>query len=374
MIPFHRPFLTGKERVYLDEVLAGDRWHGDGLFFKRCETWLEKNIGCKKALLTHSCTGALELAAILAGIEPGDEVILPSFTFVSTANAFVLRGAIPVFIDCRPDTFNIDEKLIESAITERTRAIIPVHYGGVACAMDPIMEIAKRHGLIVIEDAAQAINADYCGRPLGSIGQLAAMSFHNTKNISAGEGGAIFVNDPELIERAEIIREKGTNRKKFVRGEVGKYSWVDIGSSFLPSEFTAAVLMAQLESLAEIQRERMEVWRRYHSAFEPLEKSGIVQRPIVPAECGFNGHIYSLLLRDGDRRNQFLQDMRSLGVEASFHYVPLHDSAAGIRFSRTSGSLDVTNDVSRRLARLPLWTGMGSAVDEVIATTLAVLS
>lgn len=357
-IVFNRPFLIGKELVYLSQAWGFGHLSGNGVFTKKCHGWLEQRIGCEHALLTHSCTGALEMAAILAGVEPGDEVIMPSYTFVSTANAFVLRGAIPVFVDIRPDTMNIDETKIEAAITSRTRAIVPVHYAGVGCEIDAIMEIAGKHRLIVIEDAAQAALASYKGRALGSFGHLAALSFHETKNVIAGEGGALLINDPRFAERAEIIWEKGTNRGLFFRGQVDKYTWVDIGSSYLPSELTAAFLWAQFEEAENITRRRLNMWNMYHRAFAGLEKSGKVRRPIVPADCTHNAHMYYLLLPNLQKRSAFIANLKGLGVETVFHYVPLDTSPMGRKHCRTSGRLAETHSASERLVRLPLWPGL----------------
>ena len=339
---------------------------GDGPFTKRCQAWLERAIGCRKALLTHSCTGALEMAAILAAIEPGDEIIMPSFTFVSTANAFVLRGGVPVFVDVRADTLNVDESKIEAAITPATRAIVVVHYAGIACEMEAIQAIAQKHGLLLIEDAAQALGAAYRGRPLGSFGALATLSFHETKNLIAGEGGALLLNTPELVERAEIIREKGTNRSKFFRGEVDKYTWVDIGSSFLPSDILAAFLWAQLEAADTIGASRQALWQRYHEAFADDERAGRARRPVVPREATPNAHTYFLILADGAARRRFIETLRRDEVHAVFHYVPLHSSPAGRRYGRAGGSLAVTEAMSERLVRLPLWIGLDPLQDYVI--------
>jgi len=293
-LPFNRPYATGKELVYAAEAQRNYHLSGDGPFTRRCHQWIEERTGCAKALLTHSCTSALDLAALLLNIEAGDEVILPSYTFVSTANAFVLRGAVPVFVDIREDTLNLDERLIEAAITPRTRAILPVHYAGVSCEMDAIVAIAKRHHLRIVEDAAQGVMASYKGRALGAIGDLGSFSFHETKNIISGEGGSLLVTDPELVLRAEIIREKGTDRGRFFRGEVDKYTWQDIGSSFLPNEMTAAFLWAQLEEAERITAGRIASWRRYHDMLAPLEAQGLLRRPIVPADCKHNGHLYHI--------------------------------------------------------------------------------
>ncbi len=357
-IPFNRPLALGRELSYIQEAIGRSHLSGDGTFTKRCHAWLEARTECRKALLTHSCTAALEMASILAGLEPGDEVIMPSFTFVSTANACVLRGAIPRFVDVRQDTLNLDERKIEEGITPRTRAIVPVHYAGIGCEMDAIMSLAKRHDLLVIEDAAQAVLSTYRGRPIGSIGHMAAISFHETKVVISGEGGALLINDPRWAERAEIIREKGTNRSRFFRGEVAKYTWVDIGSSYLPSEIIAAFLWAQLEEADAIIRQRLALWELYHDAFAPLEAQGRLRRPMVPAECRHNGHMYYVLLPTPDVRERFLKKLADRGINAVFHYVPLHSSPAGGKFGRVCGDLSHTDDLSARLVRLPLWVGM----------------
>ena len=365
-IPFNKPYLTGRELDYIRQAHEAHHLSGDGPFTKRCRAWLEERVGCHQALLTHSCTAALEMAAILAGIGPGDEIIMPSFTFVSTANAFVLRGGVPVFVDIRADTLNIDESKIEAAITPRTRAIAVVHYAGVACEMEAIQGIARRHGLLLIEDAAQAIGATYRGRPLGGFGQLAALSFHETKNLISGEGGALLVNAPELAARAEILREKGTNRGAYFRGEVDKYTWVDIGSSFLPSDIIAAFLWAQLEQAEAIMARRQALWAKYHAAFEPLEQAGRLRRPSVPRDAAPNAHSYFLLLADLAARQRFIDTLRPQGVHAVFHYVPLHSAPAGRKFGRASGSMQVTDSVADRLVRLPLWIGLEPQQDYVI--------
>ena len=357
-VPFNRPYMVGAEMDYIREAHRNLHLSGNGPFTKLCQNWLESRMGHGKALLTHSGTAALEMAALLAEIEPGDEVIMPSFTFVSTANAFVLRGGVPVFVDIRPDTLNLDESRIEAAITSKTRAIVPVHYSGVACAMDEIMAIADRHGLLVVEDAAQAACSTYRGRPLGSIGHLAALSFHETKNVISGEGGAILINDERFQRRAEILWEKGTDRARFFRGEVDKYTWIDVGSSFLPSELVAAFLWAQLEQADILTERRLEVWSAYHEAFELLEDEGLVRRPVVPGDCTPNAHIYSLLLPDLAARSSFIEALKAMGINSTFHYVPLHDSPAGRRFGRAFGDLDVTRSISERIVRLPLWIGM----------------
>jgi len=357
-IPFNRPHMTGKELWNIAQAHVNGLMAGDGPFTKQCHRWLESRTGTKKALLTHSCTAALEMAAILAEIGPGDEVILPSYTFVSTANAFVLRGATPVFIDIRPDTLNIDESLIEAAITSKTKAIVPVHYAGVACEMDAIMDIARRHRLLVIEDAAQGVMSCYKGRALGSIGDFGALSFHETKNIISGEGGALLINSPEYAQRAEIIREKGTNRSLFFRGQVDKYTWVDIGSSYLPGELIAAFLSAQMDEADAITDRRLRIWNHYDDALARFAASGAIRLPVIPGECVHNAHMYYLLLENLDARTKFIDRLRADGIQAVFHYVPLHSSPAGNRFARVHGSMDHTNELSDRLVRLPLWVGM----------------
>jgi len=365
-VPFNRPHVTGRELEYIGQAIANHQLSGDGPFTRRCEAMLEEMTGCKRALLTHSCTGALEMAALLAELDPGDEVIMPSFTFVSTANAFVLRGAVPVFVDIRSDTLNIDENKIEEAITPRTKAIVVVHYAGVSCEMDTVVELARQHRLLVIEDAAQGLLSSYRDRPLGSIGQLGTVSFHETKNVISGEGGALLINDPGLIQRAEIIREKGTNRSQFFRGQIDKYTWVDIGSSYVPGEIAAAFLLAQLEHGPELTADRLALWATYHRAFEDLERAGAVRRPIVPNECGHNAHMYYLLLSDLAVRTRFIDAMNRAGVNTVFHYVPLHSSPAGRKYGRTHGSLSVTETQSERLVRMPMWVGLESNVGYAI--------
>jgi dTDP-4-amino-4,6-dideoxygalactose transaminase len=368
-IPFNVPFVHGREVEYIREAIANRHLAGNGLFTAKCHSWLQDRMQVEKVLLTHSCTAALEMAAILSEVGPGDEVIMPSFTFVSTANAFVLRGATPVFVDIRDDTCNLDEALVESAITPRTKAIVVVHYAGVACNMDPILELAQRHGLLVIEDAAQGILSSYRGRPLGSLGHLAALSFHETKNVIAGEGGALIVNDARWAPRSEIVWEKGTNRTQFFRGTVDKYTWVDVGSSYLPSEINAAFLFAQLEAADTITDRRLAVWQMYHDAFAPWERKGAVRRPIVPSECSHNGHLYYLLFADLAHRSAVQSLLRRAGIDAVFHYVPLHSSPAGLKFGRAVGSLPVTERTAARLLRLPVWAGMTDGdVDLVTAT------
>ncbi|MDX4955523.1 dTDP-4-amino-4,6-dideoxygalactose transaminase [Delftia acidovorans] len=367
-IPFNKPYMTGKELWYIAQAHAHGHLAGDGKFTKNCSQWLIQRTGAEKALLTHSCTAALEMAALLANLGPGDEVIMPSYTFVSTANAFVLRGAVPVFVDIRPDTLNIDENLIEAAITPKTRAIVPVHYAGVACEMDTIMDIARRHDLIVIEDAAQGIMSTYKGRPLGSIGHMSCLSFHETKNIISGEGGALLLNDLDFVQRAEIIREKGTNRSQFFRGQVDKYTWCDIGSSFLPGELISAFLWAQMEAADEITQNRLSLWNTYHHAFSSLEREGVLRRPVVPEKCQHNAHMYYLILSDLASRTEFIERMKSHDVGTVFHYVPLHSAPAGKKFGRCSGAMNVTEEYSSRLVRLPLWIGLDQHIGNVISS------
>lgn len=374
-IPFTRAFMTGAEIGYIAEAIAATRLSGNGPFSGRCADRLEREIGATRALLTHSCTGALEMAVILADIGDGDEVIMPSFTFVSTANAVVLRGGVPVFVDIREDTLNLDETKIEDAITSRTKALVPVHYAGVGCAMDAIEVVARRHGLVVIEDAAQGVLATYAGRPLGSFGDAAALSFHETKNVMCGEGGALLVNRDDWVDRAEIIHEKGTDRRRFFRGQVDKYSWVDVGSSYPLSDINAAFLWAQLLEAEAITEKRLRVWDAYHAAFEALEERERLRRPVVPAECRHNAHMYYVLVGETVDRDAFIDSLEAAGVNAVFHYVPLHSSAAGRRLGRTSGELPVTERASERLVRLPLWAGMDERhVERVVAAVHDALS
>ncbi|MDA9889187.1 dTDP-4-amino-4,6-dideoxygalactose transaminase [Synechococcus sp. AH-224-G16] len=376
MIPFNKPYLTGKELHYISDAHARGQLAGDGYFTKKCNAWLKQKTGCHKALLTHSCTAALEMAAILADIQPGDEVIMPSYTFVSTANAFVLRGGVPVFVDIREDTLNIDERLIEAAISPRTKAIVPVHYAGVACEMDAIMSLARKHNLLVIEDAAQGVMATYKGRLLGSIGDLGCYSFHETKNIISGEGGALLINNPAFADRAEIIREKGTNRSQFFRGQVDKYTWVDIGSSYLPGELIAAFLWAQLEEAEAISAKRLEIWNYYHNTFQGLEETGRVRRPVIPVTCAHNAHMYYLLLKDVEDRSRFIARMTENEIHCVFHYIPLHSSPFYKRVfsSRSDGNeLPNTSFLSSCLVRLPLWIGAENYIDYIIDSVKSVL-
>lgn len=355
MIRFNVPPYVGKETEYMKEAIDSHKICGDGEFTKRCNAWIEEHTGTAKALLTTSGTQALEMAALLSDIQPGDEVILPSYTFVSTANAFVLRGAKLVFVDIRPDTMNIDEKLIEDAITDKTRAIVPVHYAGVGCEMDTIMDIAKRHNLVVVEDAAQGVNAFYKGRALGSIGDYGCFSFHETKNYSMGEGGAILINRPEQIEDAEIIREKGTDRSRFFRGQVDKYTWVNIGSSFLPSDINAAYLMAQLEMADEINENRLQSWARYNEGLQDLAQEGVIELPYIPEECAHNAHMFYIKTKDMEERKALISYLKERDIAAVFHYVPLHSAPAGLRFGRFHGEDRYTTKESERLLRLPMY-------------------
>ncbi len=370
-VPFNKPHLTGKEMEHIAEAHRLGQLAGDGAFTKKCQEWLEKNTGCKKALLTHSCTAALEMAALLADIHPGDEVIMPSFTFVSTANAFALRGGVPVFVDIREDTLNIDESLVEAAITNKTKAIAPVHYAGVSAEMGPLMSLARDYRLMVIEDAAQGLMASYKDKALGAHGQLGTLSFHETKNVISGEGGALLISDPNLVERAEIIREKGTNRSQFFRGQVDKYRWLEIGSSFLPGEITAAFLFAQLQEAERITNARRTLWNRYHEALAPLEKSGVLRRPVIPGNCTHNAHLYYILLPNMDMRGKLITHLKAANIQSVFHYVPLHSAPAGRLYGRTHGSMKNTDDLSARLLRLPLWLGLEKQQDRVIETLSA---
>lgn len=368
-IPYNKPFIAGKELYYIAQAVTTNAWlAGDGPFTKQCHSWLEDRLGCRKALLTHSCTAALEMAALLCDITPGDEVIMPSFTFVSTANAFVLRGAVPVFVDIREDTLNIDEGLIEQAITDKTKAIVPVHYAGRACAMDEICTLARKHGLWVIEDAAQALLATHKGESLGTIGDIGCLSFHETKNVISGEGGAILINNERLIERAEIIWEKGTNRKQFFRGEVDKYTWVDVGSSYLASDLVAAFLFAQLEQAENINAKRVRLHARYHEKLRPAAELNKIILPSRSDKPEFNGHIFHLLTASFAERTALIDFLKRHDVHALFHYVPLHSSPAGMRFGRKGSAMAVTESIANRLMRLPVYYEMTeNNVDRVAA-------
>ena len=369
-IPFNWPYMTGKELHYISASHFNGCIAGDGPFTSQCHDWLEELTGCSKALLTHSCTAALEMAALLLNIQPGDEIIMPSYTFVSSANAFVLRGGVPVFVDIRKDTLNLDEQLIEAAITPRTKAIVPVHYAGVACEMDTIMSIAGRHGIKVVEDAAQAVMSRYKGRAMGGIGDLGTLSFHETKNLTSGEGGALLVNDPELALQAEIIREKGTDRSQFFRGEIDKYTWRAVGSSFLPGELMAAFLWAQIEEADRITQTRLSRWNYYHESLEALELEGLIRRPIIPEKCQHNAHMYYVLLPPEIDRKNVLDELHRDGVFCVHHYVPLHSSPAGQHYGRAHGSLKVTVEQSNRLVRLPLWIGLTEQQQDKVVDSL----
>ena len=369
-IPFNRPHSTGREPGYIAEAIEALHVAGKGMFDRRCARWLTDRTDALAAFLTPSGTSALEMAALLMDIEPGDEVIMPSFTYVTTASSFALRGGVPVFVDIREDTLNLDEGLVAGAVTSKTKAIVPVHYAGVASELDAIGAIAGKHGLPVIEDAALGLLAEYRGRPLGGIGSLGSVSFHETKNLTSGEGGALLVNEPELIERAEIIQDHGTDRARFLRGEVDRYTWVDLGSSFMTSEINAAFLWAQFEEADSLTRRRIATWEAYQERFLELEQRGLVRRPRVPEHCRHNAHTYYLLLPDRAARDGLIQHLAESGIQAVFHYVPLHSSPAGQRFGRVHGSLQITDDASERLVRLPLWIGMDDADVDRVATAV----
>lgn len=371
MINFNVPPFTGKEFDYMKEAVSNLKICGDGPFTKKCDAWMEKRFGTKKALLTTSGSSALDMAALLCGLKPGDEVILPSFTFSSTANSFVLAGATLVFVDVRADTMNIDETKIEAAITEKTKVICPVHYAGVACEMDTIMDIAKRHNLMVVEDAAQAVMSTYKGKACGTIGDFGCFSFHETKNYSMGEGGAILINNENYIEKAEILREKGTNRAQFFRGQVAKYNWVDFGDSYLQSDLNAAYLWAQLEMADEINNNRIATWNAYYEAFKPLENAGIVTLPTIPEGCVHNAHMFYLKTKDLETRQEFIQHMRNNEIQCTFHYVPLHSAPAGLKFGRFVGEDEHTTPDSDRLVRLPMYYNLDEKdLEKVINKTL----
>ncbi len=374
MIPFNRPLLTGQEQKYINDAIASGKFSGDGPFTQKCQSMLEESTGAKKVLLTPSCTHAMELAALLLNIQPGDEVIMPSFTFVSTANPFALRGAKIVFTDIRPDTMNIDEEKIEAAITDRTRAIVPVHYAGVGCNMERIMAIANAHQLYVVEDAAQCVGASYHGKKLGTIGHFGCFSFHDTKNIHCGEGGALLINDSQFIERAEIIREKGTNRSQFLRGQVDKYTWVDIGSSYLASELNAAFLVPQLEHITAVTAKRKALWQQYHQLLQPLAEQGVIELPHVPEGCEHNGHIFYIKLRNLAERQHLINALKAANIQVVFHYIPLHSAKAGLHFGSTAPLIH-TDQESERLLRLPMYYDLATeevaTICNAITTTLA---
>ncbi|RJV71698.1 dTDP-4-amino-4,6-dideoxygalactose transaminase [Coprococcus sp. AF27-8] len=358
MIHFNVPPVVGNELQYMEEAIKNRKICGDGIFTKKCSAWMEEKTGTAKALLTTSCTHAIEMSAILSNIQPGDEVIMPSYTFVSTADAFVLRGAKVIFVDIRPETMNIDERLIEEAVTERTKAIVPVHYAGVSCKMDEICDIAKRHNLFVIEDAAQGVMSFYKGRPLGTLGDYGCYSFHETKNYSMGEGGALLIKDPKNIERAEIIREKGTNRSKFFRGQIDKYTWMDAGSSYLPSDLNAAYLWAQFEKAEEIRNDRMASWNLYNQLLKELEEEGYIRLPEIPEECTHNAHMFYIKTKDLEERQNLISFLKAKGVGAVFHYIPLHSAPAGKKYGEFFGKDIYTTSESERLLRLPLYYGL----------------
>jgi len=368
MINFNKPPHTGAEEQYVLQAIKSDKISGDGLFGKKCQAWFEEKLGCKKTLLTPSCTAALEIAAILIDIQPGDEVIVPSYTFVSTANAFVLRGATIVFVDIRPDTMNMDEKLIEAAITPKTKAIVPVHYAGVGCEMDVIMDVANRHGVFVVEDAAQGMMSSYKGKPLGTIGHIGAFSFHETKNYtSAGEGGLLIINDEQFINRAEIIREKGTNRSLFFRGMADKYSWVDIGSSYLMNDVSAAYLWGNIKKATEINENRINSWNGYYDGLQELEDKGFLKLPTIPDACAHNAHMFYIKVKDLETRTELLEYLKQNDILSVFHYIPLHSAPAGLKFGRFDGADVCTTTESERLVRLPMHYGMNiGSIEKVI--------
>ena len=368
-VPFNKPYVTNNEINYLMEAYERRQLAGDGYFTQKCHSWLEQKTGCHKALLTHSCTAALEMAAILIDIKEGDEIIMPSYTFVSTANAFALRGGIPVFVDIRDEDLNIDERQIEAAITSRTKAIVPVHYAGNSCEIEKIVDIAKKYNLYVIEDAAQGLMSEYKGKALGTFGDIGCLSFHETKNIISGEGGAILINNKKFIERAEYIREKGTNRSKFSRGEVNKYTWIDIGSSFLPGELIAAFLWAQMQEANYITNQRIQIWKQYHNRLQILENEGFLRRPKIGKDCKHNAHLYYLILINSEERRSFIEYMKDNGIYCTFHYVPLHSSPFYEKNYRKV-DLPLTTNLALRLVRIPLWLGIEKDLDYLIENFL----
>ncbi|MEM1247252.1 MAG: dTDP-4-amino-4,6-dideoxygalactose transaminase [Acidobacteriota bacterium] len=370
-VPFNVPYATGSELANIEEAVRGRHTSSDGPFSRRCERWLEARLGCQRALLVHSCTAALEMCALLLEVGEGDEVILPSYTFVSTANAFVLRGATPVFVDIDPDTLNLSPAAVEAAINDATKAIVAVHYAGVACDMMALDRIACGTGAVLVEDAAQAVGATYEGRPLGGWAPLAALSFHETKNLISGEGGALLINQESYVERAEILRDKGTDRSSFLRGERARYQWMDLGSSYGPSEIVAAFLAAQLDSERAILENRLALWQTYHQLLEPLEVAGLLRRPVVPSNCQHNAHLYYVLVPQAEQRGRVLESLRDEGIDGIFHYVPLHSAPAGRRYGRVHGSMKVTDDASARLVRLPLWMQMTTDDQERVVSALA---
>lgn len=372
-IPFNKAHVTGREVLYISEAQAVGQLTGQGRFTRRCSDWLGRRTGAAEALLTHSCTAALEMSALLCDVGPGDEVIMPAYTYVSTANAFALRGARPVFVDIRPDTLNLDETKVAAAITPRTRVIVPVHYAGVGCEMDTLLALARRHDLLVVEDAAQGILAGYRGRPLGSMGAFGSLSFHETKNISCGKGGALLINDTDRVARGERIHQCGTDRRGFERGEVARYTWQDLGSAFCSNELSAAYLWAQMEEADSITGRRLALWHAYHDALAAAESEGRLRRPVVPAHCQHNGHMYYVLLPERAQRDRVLERLRRQGIHAVFHYVPLHSAPAGQRLGRSATPLPVTEDIAGRLLRLPLWPGMEGVQPQVIEALLGAL-
>ena len=374
MIPFNRPYLSRAHRAYFDQTFESRHLCGDGPFTSKSQLYLQKLVGSRLNLLTHSCTAALEMAALLCECKQGDEILMPSYTFVSTANAFVLRGAQPVFIDIRDDTLNINEELLASAITAKTKAIIPVHYAGVSCNMNVINKIAAIENLFVIEDAAQAIGSTYNERAVGSLGDLSAFSFHETKNINSGEGGSLNINNPEFIDRARVIWEKGTNRHNFKSGKVDKYTWTDIGSSYLPSELTASLLLSQLQDIDYVTSQRLCIWNSYHSAFAELEAKGLIRRPIIPSECNHNAHIYHIRLEDQEKRNSFISHMLSNDIQCTFHYVPLHSTRFGAQVGKVGSSMKSTEQAASTIVRLPLWIGIDKHIDYIIDKTMLFFS
>jgi dTDP-4-amino-4,6-dideoxygalactose transaminase len=375
MISFNKPFLTGNELIFIAEAYKNGQLSGDGHFTKNCTTWLEEKIPAQKALLTHSCTAALEMTAMLANIKGGDEVIMPSFSFSSTANAFALRGGVPVFVDIKNDTLNIDENLIEKAITSKTKAIVPVHYAGNACEMDEIKRIADNYNLLIIEDAAQGFGSTYKGKALGTLGDFGTYSFHETKTIISGEGGALLIKDPKFNEQSEIIREKGTDRSKFFRGEIDKYTWANIGSSYLPGEIISAFLWAQLQKATEIIEKRLIIWNKYHESFKLLEIEGKLQRPTLTKNSKHNGHIYYLLLKNKSDRNKFMESMKLEGIHCTFHYIPLHSSPAGLKYGKTNDSLKITDERSGQIVRLPIYLDLNEEMQQkIINSSIKILS
>lgn len=369
-IPFNKPFIVGNELSYIAQAVQSGHLAGDGYYTKACHAWLEKNLKCKKALLTHSCTAALEMSAVLSDVKPGDEIILPSFTFVSSANAFVLRGGVPVFVDINPDTLTIDEDRIEEAISDKTKIIVPVHYAGFSCSMDKIMHIAEKHELLVVEDAAQSLLSTHKGEYLGTIGHMGTLSFHETKNIISGEGGALLLNDERFIQRAEVIRDKGTNRAKYFCGEIDKYTWVDIGSSYLPSELVSAFLYAQMEKAAQIIAKRRKLFDLYYSILTPLAQKGVIKLPYVDQNCVNNGHMFYIITGSLDERIKLSDHLSNHGILSVFHYVPLHSSPAGTFFGKVSGSMLVTDNISARLLRLPMYYQMSDVDVELVTNSI----